>query len=129
MMDQIVFYDGDCGFCNKVVQFILQNEKKEELLFCSLQSEFAIEFLRKKGFDARLLNTIYFSDGHKVYRKSSAALKIIPYLTTKFQFLRIFWVIPAFARNFFYDIIAHYRKKITSTSCSLEKRNSTRFIA
>ena len=129
MVDRIVFYDGECGFCNKVVQFILQHETKEELLFCSLQSEFAIEFLRKRGHDAKLLNTLYFSDGEKVYRKSSAALKIIPFLTTKFQFLRVFWVLPAFLRNFFYDIIAFFRKKIMTNSCSLEKRNSTRFIA
>jgi predicted DCC family thiol-disulfide oxidoreductase YuxK len=129
MKDTIVFYDGDCGLCSYIVQFILKNEREEKLLFCSLQSEFAIEFLKRKGHDATLLNTLYFFNGSKIYRKSSAALEIIKFLKSPWQFFLVFWIIPWFIRDVFYDIIASIRKKIVPTTCSLEKRNSTRFIA
>ncbi len=128
MKDLIVFYDGDCGLCNYVVQFILKNEREEKLMFCSLQSEFAIEFLKKKGYNATLLNTLYLSIGSKVYRKSSAALQIIRFLKPKWWFFLVLWIVPWFISDIFYDIIAKIRKKIVPTSCSLEKRNSTRFI-
>ena len=42
--DTIVFYDGDCGLCNRVVQFILRNERNQKLVFCALQSEFGSNF-------------------------------------------------------------------------------------
>lgn len=129
MEDTIVFYDGDCGLCSYVVQFILKNEREEKLIFCSLQSEFAIEFLKKKGYDATLLNTLYFFNGSKIYRKSSAALQIVRYLKPKWWLFLVFWIVPWFIRDVFYDIIANIRKKIVATSCSLEKRNSARFIA
>lgn len=129
MKDTIVFYDGDCGLCSYIVQFILKNEREEKLLFCSLQSEFAIEFLKRKGHDATLLNTLYFFDGSKIYRKSSAALQIIKFLKSPWKVFLIFWIIPWFIRDIFYDLIASVRKKIVPTACSLERRNSTRFIA
>jgi predicted DCC family thiol-disulfide oxidoreductase YuxK len=129
MQDTIVFYDGDCGLCSYVVQFILKNEREEKLMFCSLQSEFAIEFLNKKGYDATLLNTLYLSRGSKIYRKSSAALQIIRFLKPKWWFFLIFWIVPYFIRDVIYNLIAKLRKKIVPTACSIEKRNSTRFIA
>ena len=129
MEDTIVFYDGDCGLCSYVVQFILKNEREEKLMFCSLQSEFAVEFLKKKGYDATLLNTLYFFNGSKIYRKSSAALQIVRYLKSKWQLFLVLRIIPWFIRDIFYDIIANIRKKIVQNACSLEKRNSTRFIA
>lgn len=129
MKDSIVFYDGDCDLCNFVVQFILKNEREEKLMFCSLQSEFAIEFLKEKGFDATLLNTLYFYNGSRIFRKSSAALQIIRYLKPKWWFILVFWIVPWFIRDIFYDIIASIRKKIVPMSCYLEKNNSTRFIA
>lgn len=129
MKDSIVFYDGDCGLCNFVVQFILKNERKEKLMFCSLQSEFAIEFLKEKGYDATLLNTLYFFNGSQIFRKSSAALQIVRFLKLKWWFFLIFWIVPWFIRDIFYDIIANIRKKIVPNACSIEKRNSARFIA
>lgn len=129
MKDSIVFYDGDCGLCNFVVQFILKNEREEKLMFCSLQSEFAIEFLNEKGYDATLLNTLYFFNGSQIFRKSSAALQIVRFLKLKWWFFLIFWIVPWFIRDIFYDIIANIRKKIVPNACSIEKRNSARFIA
>lgn len=31
--EHVVFYDGDCGFCNSSVQFILEKENSISILF------------------------------------------------------------------------------------------------
>jgi Uncharacterized protein conserved in bacteria len=36
----VLLYDGVCGFCNKTVQTILEQDKKGVLKFAALQSEF-----------------------------------------------------------------------------------------
>jgi predicted DCC family thiol-disulfide oxidoreductase YuxK len=129
MRDAIVFYDGDCGLCNYVVQFILKNERNEELSFCSLQSEFAQELLRQKGYNARKLNTLYFVLQSHVYTKTGAAIHLIRFLKPKWWLLMVFWFIPWFIRDLFYDFVARIRKKLIPNVCIIEKRNSTRFIA
>ena len=37
----IILYDGVCGLCNRLVQFLLKHDKHGRLRFASLQSEFA----------------------------------------------------------------------------------------
>ena len=34
----ILLFDGECGFCNKSIQFILKHESKPKLKFAALQS-------------------------------------------------------------------------------------------
>jgi predicted DCC family thiol-disulfide oxidoreductase YuxK len=127
--DAIVFYDGDCGLCNRVIQFILRNERNEKLVFCSLQSEFGIEFLKRKGYNAESLNTFYYYNGQQIFKKSSAALQLIPFLKSPWLICLIFWAIPWFLRDFMYDIVSHFRKYFFKTQCQLIRGNSTRFIA
>ena len=48
----IVFYDGDCGFCNSSVQFIL-NKRKREFYFLPLQSDQAKKILNANGIEIK----------------------------------------------------------------------------
>jgi predicted DCC family thiol-disulfide oxidoreductase YuxK len=127
--DTIVFYDGDCGLCNRVIQFILKNERGEKLHFCSLQSEFGTEFLKRKGYNAQRLNTLYLYNNSKVFKKSSAVLQIIPYLKKQWHICLIFWIIPWFLRDVMYFFISRLRKYFFKNQCMLSKGNSTRFIS
>ena len=47
----IVFYDGVCGLCNRLVQFLLKHDREGRLRFASLQSDFAAKVLGRHGFD------------------------------------------------------------------------------
>ena len=53
MVSPIVFFDGECGLCSRVVRFINRYEKKEVISFSPLQSDFAIKVLAKKKYKAR----------------------------------------------------------------------------
>ncbi|MBP6217575.1 MAG: DUF393 domain-containing protein [Oligoflexales bacterium] len=46
MQENLVFYDGTCGMCHGVVQFLLEHDKKKTFLFAPLQGETAKHVLK-----------------------------------------------------------------------------------
>ena len=125
MEKKIVFYDGDCGLCNRSVQWILQYEKKHEIHFSALQSEFAKQFFLERNQPEPDLSTLVFFNGSHFYRKSTAVLRISHYLKFPHFFLKLGWILPAFVRNSMYDFVAKRRQKIANSNCfvpSLKER-------
>lgn len=59
MPDPILLYDGVCGLCNRLVQFILRHDPAGVFRFASLQSELATRILERHGVDAQDLDTVY----------------------------------------------------------------------
>lgn len=55
----ILLYDGVCGLCNRLVQFILRHDPCGGFRFASLQSETATRILERHGVDAQDLDTVY----------------------------------------------------------------------
>lgn len=117
MARKIVFYDGDCGFCNRTVQIILRDERRAELFFSPLQSEFSEAFFPEHGQPAPSLDTFYFFDGQKFYDRSTAALRLIPHLKWYWQPARIVWIIPKKVRDRAYDFIAARRRRLAGSFC------------
>ena len=127
MISPIVFFDGECGLCSRVVRFINRYEKKEVISFSPLQSDFAIKVLANKNIKPDL-NTFYFYSNDTITDRSSGVLKIIPFLKWYFSFLLIFWIVPKFIRDFFYNIIAKNRLKIYKDVCSYSPELNKRII-
>jgi len=126
---KIIFYDGDCGFCNRSVQFALNHEKNQEIYFCALQSNFSSEFFRLKKLPPADLSTFYFWDGEKLYQKSSGALRLLSFIRFPYRLLAVFKLIPKFIRDYVYDMIAKRRHQLSAGFCmlpTLEQRK--RFI-
>ena len=125
MEQKIVFYDGDCGLCNRSVQWILSYERKNEIYFSALQSNFAKQFFMERKEPAPDLSTLVFYNGTKFFRKSAAVLRISHYLNFPHFFLKIGWIVPAFIRNGMYDFVAKRRQNIMKSNCfvpSLKER-------
>jgi predicted DCC family thiol-disulfide oxidoreductase YuxK len=55
----ILLYDGVCGLCNRLVQFILRHDRKAVFRFAALQSPLASRVLARHGADANDLDTVY----------------------------------------------------------------------
>lgn len=55
----ILLYDGVCGLCNRLVQFVLRRDRAGWFRFASLQSALAGRILARHGADARDLDTVY----------------------------------------------------------------------
>lgn len=124
--DRVVFYDGECGFCNSSVQFIL-NKKKTPFYFAALQSETGKKILKKHNIAVKL-DTIYFLKQDKIYDRSSAALQIARGLKGGYPLLFVFYIIPKFLRDPFYNLIARYRHKIRSGYCMLPAKEDEQYF-
>jgi predicted DCC family thiol-disulfide oxidoreductase YuxK len=92
------------------VNFIIQRDRKDYFKFSPLQSEFANEFFSKNNIENNF-DSIVLIENEKLYKKSTAALKIAKHLNGLWKLAYVFIIIPPFVRNFLYDIIAKYRYK------------------
>lgn len=118
-LQRIVFFDGDCGFCNRSVQFALNHERKQEIHFCALQSEFAKNFFRERNFPQPDLSTFYFWDGKRIHQKSGAGLRLAAYMRFPTNLLFGFIIVPKVIRDYVYDVIAKRRHRISAGFCML----------
>ncbi len=59
MPHPILLYDGVCGLCNRLVQFILRRDHGAVFQFASLQSPFAAHILNRHGVNPADLDTVY----------------------------------------------------------------------
>lgn len=125
-----LFYDGDCGFCNHWVQWILENDTKKQFMFSALQSEFGQRFLNERNLDSKQLSTLYLWKPESFYyTKSKAAFEIANILGGKFKLISYLKVLPASITDFFYEIVAKHRQKLATNKCFLPSpEERTRFV-
>ena len=107
----IVFFDGVCNLCNASVAFIIKRDKKKMLRFASLQSDFARVQLPHELTTQNAISSIILLVEGKVYKKSTAALRITKYLRGLWPVAYIFVIVPRFIRDGVYNFIAKNRYK------------------
>lgn len=113
-----VFYDGDCGFCNYWVKWIIKNDKKDQFRFSALQSNFGQQFLWQRNLDRNQFNTLYLWKPNSFYLvKSEAVSKIAKILGGKHALLANLNILPRFLSDSIYDKIAKNRDKLSSQKC------------
>jgi predicted DCC family thiol-disulfide oxidoreductase YuxK len=125
--NNIVFYDGDCGFCNTSVQFILKRRKNNSIYFTPLQSDFAIDTLKKNQKKINL-DTIYFLRKGKMYDKSSAAFQMAKQLKWPYPLAVVFYIVPRLIRDGVYDYIANRRHKLKRGFCVIPNEEEKQFF-
>ena len=123
----VLFYDGDCPLCNRVVTFILSHEKDSKILFSALDTAAANEFLSKHPLYKREEDTVYFFDGNQLYSKSTAVLKLLPFLKGYLLMLRLGWLFPMGLRDKMYDEVAKRRQRIVK-ECIVDVRLAGRSL-
>ena len=115
----IVFYDGDCGFCNRSVAFIMKNDKTKSINFAALQSDFTVNLFKEMGWKEPDLSTFYFYKNGTLYERSTAALKVATHFSFPQSMLRVFWIVPRVLRDFGYNLIAKRRQRLAKGFCVL----------
>lgn len=124
-----VLYDGDCGFCNRSVAFILRNEKSPEIHFAAIQSAHTQELFEKNGWEQPDLNTFYFIQNDQKLERSVAAFEVLKYLKAPYSWFRIFRFIPTKVTNWAYDQVAKRRQRISKGFCVIPTpEQRTRFV-
>ena len=111
---EIVFFDGVCNFCNSTVDLIWKKNKRENLFFSSLQSDFAQSFLKEKGIKSLDLHSIYFFEKGTIFKKSRAGLRIMTHFNGFYRVMAyILMIIPTFIADPVYSLIAKNRYKLS----------------
>jgi len=127
--DKIVFYDGDCGFCNRIVTYVLKNDRTKQIKFATIQSDYTSFLFKELGLEKPDLSTFYFLDKGKMNIKSTAALRLGYYLKFPQSIVQVFWILPRFVRDAGYDFIAKRRKRLSRSYCAVPTREEqSRFI-
>ena len=124
-MNPVLLYDGVCGLCNRLVQFVLRRDRRRTFRFAALQSDFARETLSRHGVELGELNTMYIVHGEgadaQLLSKSDAVLFLLRELGGVWGVIALARVLPRFLRNGVYDIVARYRYRVfgRSDACAL----------
>ncbi len=109
---KLILFDGVCNLCNRAVQFIIKHDKKDVFRFASLQSSAGAQFVKDRGIDSQLVDSIILIvPGVAYYIKSAAALRIAYQFGGLWKALKIFEWLPARLRDALYDMIAKNRYK------------------
>jgi predicted DCC family thiol-disulfide oxidoreductase YuxK len=107
----IVFFDGVCGMCNHLVDFILKRDRQGRILLAPLQGETAKSLL-PPGDQGNLNSLIMRMDG-RWYRRSPAVVRILWTLGGVWSLLgTLLWLIPLPLRNIGYRIVAGLRYRL-----------------
>lgn len=127
--DLLVLYDGECGFCNRSVAFILKWERSNEVHFAAIQSEFTQTLFKEKNWPVPDLNTFYFIRNGEKFERSTAAMNLMAYLRSPVSWLRVFRILPTRFRDWCYNFVANRRTRISKGFCVLpNEEQSKRFI-
>jgi predicted DCC family thiol-disulfide oxidoreductase YuxK len=129
----ILFFDGDCGLCNRSVRFLIRKDKQQRLYFAPLQGIAAQAILPAELRES--LTTIVYqrvaSDGQtSLLVRSDAALLALIDTGSSWRFLaRIALVLPLRFRDWAYDQIAERRGKLKkAAACKMPTKEAQRRI-
>jgi predicted DCC family thiol-disulfide oxidoreductase YuxK len=132
----IVLYDGVCGLCNRLVQFLLQRDTHDRFRFASLQSTLGQEIVSRHGADPLDLDTFYvvLDYGQPAERLLARSEGIIYALTALGGFWSIAGVgkaLPKAVRDGLYNFVARHRYQVFGKheSCMLpEPKHRAKFL-
>ena len=113
----IVLYDGVCGLCNHLVQFLLKHDTHDRFRFASLQSEFADNLLSRHGANAHDLDTVYVVKdyglpGENLLTRSDAVVYMLTQLGGVWKLAAAGQVLPRAVRDAAYQVVVRNRYRV-----------------
>lgn len=108
----MLLYDGDCGYCNGWVRWLLRHDAGGSLCFAMLQGAHGAAFLERVPALARLDSIILVEgtgEATRVYVRSAASIRLARYLGVPWSLFALVVVIPRPLRDALYDFVARHR--------------------
>ncbi len=133
----VILYDGVCGLCNRLVQFVLKRNSQDRFRFASLQSDFSARALRKHGADPGDLDTMYVVLDYalpeeRLASRSDAAIVVLREIGGVWGALgQLLRLLPKSLRNWGYNLVARHRYRVFGKyeSCPLpEEKQRGKFL-
>lgn len=132
----VMLFDGDCAFCDRVVQTVLRYDRVGTLKFAPLQSDYAAAVKDRHPW-LKPLDTLVVVEqtagGERVSTHSGAALRLARYLGGWWRLALVGYAVPRPLRDWAYRLFARHRYRLfgkKADSCRLPTpAERARFIA
>jgi len=130
----VLLYDGVCGLCNRLVQFVLKHDRRAQFRFASLQSAYAVRILQPHDFDPHDLDTVYLvhESGARVSARSDAVIFVLREVGGFWAAIAlVIRILPKSLRDWGYRVVARHRYRVFGRfeSCPLpETKYRDRFL-
>jgi predicted DCC family thiol-disulfide oxidoreductase YuxK len=113
----LILYDGVCGLCSRLLQFLLRHDHRRAFSFASLQSDTGKAIISRCGGNPDELTTFYVladfrTPDARIFGKSAAALFVAGELGWPWKVLRLAGVLPSRLLDRVYDVIARSRYRV-----------------
>ena len=104
----IVYYDGVCALCNRLVRWALRHDKQGRLQFAPLESRRGTR-MRDAFPETRNVDSVVVHEGDRVWLRSEALLKIAEQLGGIWRVAALGRLLPRALRDRLYDAVARGR--------------------
>jgi predicted DCC family thiol-disulfide oxidoreductase YuxK len=113
----LVLYDGVCGLCNRLLQFLLRHDHRRVFSFASLQSDIGQSIVVRSGRNPGELTSFYVvadyrTAASRVFTRSNAALFVAAELGWPWKAAQWMRVLPEGIRDRAYDVVARSRYRL-----------------
>ena len=113
----LVLYDGVCGLCNSLLQFLLTHDRRGVFAFASLQSQTGRAVIERLGRDSADLTSFYVLANYRtgrsrIFERSKAALFVAGQLGWPWKAAVIARVLPGAVLDRAYNVIARHRYRV-----------------
>jgi len=115
MFKHLVFYDGTCGLCDRIVLCLYRSDHQKHFGFAPLDGKTAESALsdlplKQKSADSMVLIENYQQPNQRILILGKAALRTSWLLGGWWKLIGIFYyLVPALITDFFYRIVARNR--------------------
>jgi predicted DCC family thiol-disulfide oxidoreductase YuxK len=113
----LVLYDGVCGLCSRLLQFLLTHDHRAVFHFASLQSATGKTMVERLGGNPHELASFYVFANYRapearVFTRSHAALFVAGELGWPWKATRLIGVLPTALLDRVYDVVARTRYRV-----------------
>jgi predicted DCC family thiol-disulfide oxidoreductase YuxK len=113
----LVLYDGVCGLCGRLLQFLLRHDRRRVFSFASLQSAVGRSIVERSGGNPAELTSFYVVADYqtaaaRVFSRSDAALFVAGALGWPWRTGQLIRFVPQAIRDRAYDVVARSRYRV-----------------
>lgn len=104
----VLFFDGECGLCNRTVRWLITRDRRRGLRFAPLQGQLAAQQLPAlpSGYEE---GSVVLWDEEGIHYRSDATFRAVACLGGFWRWARVLLLIPKIVRDPVYRLIARHR--------------------
>ncbi len=106
----VLFFDGECGLCNRSVRWLFRRDRRRVLKFAPLQGELAARTIGTLPSDIHEWSIVLW-DETGIHYESDAALRAVAAVGGGWQLASALLLVPRVIRNGVYRFVARNRMR------------------